>query len=128
MTNDELGHLLNANEHYVSQVLLRRFTVSGHLQSYQIKDDKWRRKSPRNVFSAFGYNQLLVDGKVDNTLEAAFSKVETPLPKVFNALEEAVNQPSAELPSAIYENLCWYSSLSAPLSRLPSADRSHIER
>jgi hypothetical protein len=99
---------LNENEHYVSQVLLRLFAVSGKLQSYQIKDDKWRRKSPRSVFSAFGYNQLLVDGKVDNTLEAAFSKVETPLPKVFKALEEAANHASTELPSAIYENLCWY--------------------
>jgi hypothetical protein len=99
---------MNANEHYVSQVLLRRFTVRGQLQSYKIQENKWRRKSPRRVFSEFGYNQLLVDGKVDNTLESAFSKVETHLPRTIKALEDAANHPSTELPPAIYENLCWY--------------------
>jgi hypothetical protein len=58
--------------------------------SYQVQTDKWKRVSPKNVFSDFGYNQLLVYGLVDNTLEQAFSKVETPLPKTFEALEEAL--------------------------------------
>jgi len=99
---------MNANEHYVSQVLLRRFTVDGHLQSYQVKADKWRRKSPRKVFSEFGYNQLLIDGQVDDSLEQAFSKVETPFPITLKALETAAGKPSTELPENIYENLCWY--------------------
>lgn len=99
---------MNANEHYVSQVLLRRFTVAGHLQRYRVQTDKWKRVSPKKVFSDFGYNQLLVYGQVDNTLEQAFSKVETPLPKTFDALEEAANKTSTELPLAVFENLCWY--------------------
>jgi hypothetical protein len=77
---------MNANEHYVSQVLLRRFTVAGHLQCYRVQTDKWKRVSPKNVFSDFGYNQLLVYGQVDNTLEQAFSKVETALAPDFSQL------------------------------------------
>jgi hypothetical protein len=99
---------MNANEHYVSQVLLGRFTVAGHLQRYRVQTDEWKRVSPKKVFSEFGYNQLLIYGQVDNTLEQAFSKVETPLPKTFEALEGAANKPSTELPLPIYENLCWY--------------------
>lgn len=99
---------MNANEHYVSQVLLRRFTTSGRLQSYRVRNGTWKRESPKNVFSDFGYNQLLVCSQVDNTLEQAFSKVETPLPKTFEALEEAANKSSTELPSPIFENMCWY--------------------
>jgi hypothetical protein len=102
------SHVMNANEHYISQVLLRRFTVAGRLQCYRVQTDKWKRESPQNVFSEFGYNQLLVDGQVDNTLEQAFSKVETHLPKTLEALEVAANKPSTELSSGIYENLCWY--------------------
>lgn len=99
---------MNANEHYVSQVLLRRFTTLGHLQSYRVRNGTWKRESPKNVFSDFGYNQLLVCGQVDNTLEQAFSKVETPLPKTFEALEEAANRDSTKLPPPIFENMCWY--------------------
>ena len=99
---------MNANEHYVSQVLLRRFTVSGHLQCFKIQESKWRRKSPKKVFSEFGYNQLLVDGKVDDTLEKAFCKVETNLPQTLKALDNAAIHSSTELPPAVYENLCWY--------------------
>ncbi|HEX3890765.1 MAG TPA: DUF4238 domain-containing protein [Verrucomicrobiae bacterium] len=99
---------MNANEHYVSQVLLRRFTIAGHLQSYSLKEDKWRRLSPKKVFSELGYNQLLIDGQVDNTLEQAFSKVETHLPKTLEALEKAADNASTELPAEIFENLCWY--------------------
>jgi len=76
---------MNANEHYISQVLLRRFTTSGHLQRYSVKENIWKRVSPKKVFSDYGYNQLVVDGQVDHTLEQAFSKVETPLPKTFEA-------------------------------------------
>jgi hypothetical protein len=78
------------------------------LQHYQVQAEKWKPQSPRNVFSELGYNQLLVGGNIDNTLEKAFSQVETPLPKTFGALEKAANKPSTELPPTIYENLCWY--------------------
>src|SRR4051812_34587337 len=101
-------HSQTENQHFVSQVLLRRFTVSGLLQRYDLQTNKWRPKSPKRVFSEFGYNQLLVSGQLDNTLEDAFSKVETPLPKTFAALEEASNSSETELLPAIYDNMCWY--------------------
>ena len=62
----------------------------------------------KKVFSNVGYNQLLVDGQVDNTLEAAFSKVETPLPRTFAALEAAATNQATTLSPTIYEQLCWY--------------------
>jgi len=96
------------NQHFVSQVLLRRFTISGRLQSYKVQANKWKPQSPKNEFSMFGYNQLLVSGVADNTLEDAFSKVESPLPKTLKALEGAATVPSTELPATIYENMCWY--------------------
>jgi hypothetical protein len=101
---------MNNNEHFVSQVLLRRFTVSGRLQCYNVQTEIWRPEPTKKVFSEFGYNQLLVAGQSepDNTLEDAFQKVETPLPKTFQALEEAVNKPLTTLPPEIYENMCWY--------------------
>lgn len=99
---------MNANEHYVSQVLLRRFTTNGHLQRYTVKEDTWKRVSPKKIFSNDGYNQLLVEGCVDDTLEQAFSRVETPLPKTFEALEKAATIASTELPLEVFENLCWY--------------------
>ncbi len=99
---------MNANEHYVSQVLLRKFTTDGHLQRYRVKENKWKRVSPKKVFSEHGYNQLLINGQVDHTLEQAFSKVETPLPKTFAALEQAANSTSTELSPEVFENLCWY--------------------
>jgi hypothetical protein len=100
--------MMNANEHYVSQVLLRRFTREGHLHCYNVQKNTWARLSPKKVFSEYGYNQLLIDGQVDHTLEQAFQKVETPLPKTFEALELAAKQPSTELSVAVFENLCWY--------------------
>jgi hypothetical protein len=99
---------LDENQHFVSQVLLRRFMISGRLQSYNVQTEKWKSASPKRVFSESGYNQLLVYGQVDNTLEDAFSKVETSLPKTFMALEQAANKPSTELRQRIYENICWY--------------------
>jgi hypothetical protein len=99
---------LNQKQHFVSQVLLRRFTISGHLQCYDVESDTWKSKGTRNVFSARGWNQLLVAGHSDNTLEAQFSLVESRLPKTLEALEGAVTKSSTTLPSAIYQNMCQY--------------------
>ena len=99
---------MNQNQHFVSKVLLKRFTVSGRLQCYNVQTDKWKPEPPKNVFSEFGYNQLVVSDQIDNTLEAAFSKVERPLPKTLKALDEAANKPLSALSPAAYENMCWY--------------------
>jgi len=53
---------------------------------------------------------LLVPGGVDNTLETAFSKVESGLRKTLIALENAAKQPKVILPQPVYENMCWYCS------------------
>jgi hypothetical protein len=99
----------NENQHSISQVLLERFKIPGSpLQCYQIRTGEWIPKSKERACAWPGYNQLLVSGQVDNTLEEAFSKVESGLRKTFKALEEAATKPSTELPTAIYENMCWY--------------------
>jgi hypothetical protein len=99
-----------SNEHFVSQVLLRRHTVSGLLQCYNVQADKWRPEPPEKVFSEFGYNQLLVAGQVDDTLDKAFWTVENDVGQLntFKVLEEAANKSACELPPKVYENMCWY--------------------
>jgi hypothetical protein len=100
---------LDENQHYISQVLLERFKIQrSPLQCYQVQTGEWIPKSKEKACAWPGYNQLLVSGVVDNTLEEAFSKVESRLRKTFKALEDAARKPSTQLPAAIYENMCWY--------------------
>lgn len=102
-------NVANENQHWISQHLLKRFKAKGApLQSYQIETGEWVPKNLKRICAAPGYNQLLVSGEPDNTLEAAFSKIESGLPKTLMALEAAVKRPMTELPQAIYENMCWY--------------------
>ena len=100
---------LDENQHSISQVLLERFKISGSpLQCYQVQTGEWIPRSKEKACAWPGYNQLLVSGQADNTLEEAFSKVESGLPRTFRALEEAARKPSTQLSPAIYENMCWY--------------------
>jgi hypothetical protein len=99
---------LNSNQHYVSQVLLRRFAVKRQLQLYDIANDSWEPKSTKDVFSSPGYNQLLVDGLLDDNLEQGFQKVESQLRDTLKALKEAWKAKSTKLPAKVFENLCWY--------------------
>jgi hypothetical protein len=112
----------NENQHWISQVLLERFKIPGTpFQCYQIQTGEWIPKSIERACAWPGYNQLLVSGQVDNTLEEAFSKVESGLRDTFKALEEAARKPSTELPSVIYTNMCWYCAflkLIAPFQKL----------
>lgn len=97
------------NQHYVSKVLLKRFKTKGSaLQCYQVQTGDWIERSVDAACSASGYNQILVADGVNNAIEDAFSKVESILPKTFEALEVAVDKPSTELPKKIYENMCLY--------------------
>jgi hypothetical protein len=99
----------NERQHYVSRVLLERFRIrNSPLECYQVQTRKWKQRSVEKVCSARGYNQLLVSGDVNNAIEDSFSKVESILPKTFEALECAANRSSTELPKATYENLCLY--------------------
>ena len=99
----------NQNDHYVSQVLLRRLKILGNpLHCYQVQTGKWEERNERNVCSAAGYNQLLVSGQFYDALDASFKAVEDNLPKTFEKLEKAANKPLTELPPEIYENMCKY--------------------
>jgi hypothetical protein len=99
----------NENQHSISQVLLERFKIPGRpLQCYQVQTGEWIPKSKEKACAWPGYNQLLVSGQTDNTLEEAFSKVESGLRKTFKTLEEAASEPSTQLAPAIYENMCLY--------------------
>jgi len=101
---------ISQNQHFVSQVLLRRFAGNGGLQVFDIKTAKWRRRpqSPKRVFCHKGYTQLLVNGQVDNTLEDEFGKVETQLPVTLAALDKAAQKPTTVLPLEVYSNFFWY--------------------
>jgi len=111
----------NENQHWISQVLLRRFKIPGTpLQCYQVETGKWIPKSIENACASPGYNQLLVSGHADNTVEEAFSKVESHLRDTFHALEEAVDRPLTELSPATHANMCWYCTflkLCSPISK-----------
>jgi hypothetical protein len=97
------------NQHFVSQVLLRRFANRGHLQVFNVETGKWRQNvSPKRIFAHGGYTQLLANGQIDNSLETEFGKVETKLPTTLTALDAAAQKSKTELPLDIYESFCWY--------------------
>jgi hypothetical protein len=96
------------NQHYVSQVLLRRFTNGGFLQRYHIQSNTWKRVSPKRVFSGLGYTQLLAYGEKDDSLEQSFKTIEDTFPVTLNALENAANTSSSVLTPNVYDNLSWY--------------------
>ena len=99
------------NQHWISQHLLKRFKVEGTpFQCYQVETGEWVPKSLDRTCAAPGYNQLLVSGETDNSLERAFSKIESGLRNTLKALEDAAKRPLTELPKALYENMCWYCS------------------
>lgn len=99
----------NENQHYVSRVLLKRFKTPGtSLQCYQVETGEWKPRSIDKICAARGYHQLLLSGNADNTLEDAFSRVESCLPGTLNALTEAATRTSTELSTAVCENLCRY--------------------
>jgi hypothetical protein len=100
----------NQKEHYISQVLLRRFMSNKKLQKFDIKFGKWKRKgtSPKHIFSSLGYNQLIRFGECDNSLDTELGKLETKLPATIKALDDAANRDSTRLDAPVYENLCWY--------------------
>jgi hypothetical protein len=111
----------NERQHTISQVLLERFRVPGKpLQCYQVETGKWVPRSLERACAWPGYNQLLVAGQVDNTLEDSFSKIESDVRKTFKCLEEAAEKPSTQLEAAVYANMCWYCTflkLIAPVSK-----------
>ena len=99
----------SANQHYVSQVLLRRFKKPGSpLQRYSVQSGDWKPRNPENVFSAPGWNQLRLYGQTDDSLEVEFSKIESLLPDTFKVLEKAAVATLTEPPQRIYRNLCQY--------------------
>src|ERR1043166_2949251 len=111
----------NEDEHNASQVLLKRFKLPAKpLQCYQANSGAWKERSLHRAFAARAWNQLLVSGQVDNSLEAAFSKVESLLPQTFKALEEAANKNLTVLSREIYDNMCQYCtflSLTSPFAK-----------
>jgi len=108
------------NQHYVSRVLLERWKTPGvPLQCFDVESRTWIARSIDNACAAGGYNQLLAFDGLDNTLEQAFSKIETRLPKTFRALEKAATRGPTELPESVYDNICWY-CVFLKLSSLPA--------
>jgi hypothetical protein len=96
------------NQHYISQVLQRRFCIDGMLQRYSVQYDSWRETAPTKTFSYKGYTQLLTGGTIDHTLEVQFSQIENEMPGVFAALDDAATRSITELPVNLFEVLCWY--------------------
>ena len=96
------------NDHYVSQVLLRRFTDNGRLQKYTLKLGKWSPSAPKSVFSEIGYNQLLAFGKFNADLDDRLKELEDTLPITLAALDNAANAKETPLDSTVYDRMCSY--------------------
>ena len=97
------------NQHYISRVLLKRFRQAGKpLQCYQVRTGEWQEKSVERACAESGYNQLLTSAGIDDTAEEQFSKVESHVPKLFRALEEAPDRSAIQLSSALFADLCRY--------------------
>lgn len=104
-------NVINENQHWVSQHLLKRFKIQGApFQCYQVETGEWVAKGLERTCAAPGYNQLLISGEPDNSLEAAFSTIESGLQDTFRALEQVAKRPMTELPELVYSNMCWYCS------------------
>lgn len=109
-------------QHYVSQVLLRRFKIPERpLQRYRVQTQDWTPRSSERVFSARAWNQLRCYGQLDDSLEKEFSKVETVLPETFRFFEEAATLTTlSDLPPAILRNISQYCSflwLTSPFAK-----------
>src|SRR5450756_189324 len=100
--------LKNRNDHYVSQVLLRRFTDKKRLQKYTLKYGKWSPSAPKSIFSELGYNQLLAFDKFNNDLDARLKALEDTLPLTLDALDNAAKVKESKLYPEIYERMCSY--------------------
>src|SRR5262249_55421635 len=103
-----MNKVINDNQHYVSQVLQRRFAVGGFLERFDLEWNKWKRVSTARIFSRLGYSQLLAYGLQDNTLDESFQKYENALNDTLAALDDAVNKETTELSDEVCTNLFWY--------------------
>ena len=99
---------LNTNQHFISQVLLRRFSTDGRIQKYTLKYGKWSGSAPRSVFSDYGYNQLLAFGESNNELEERLKPLEDTLPETLAALDDAAKAKEITLDPDIYKRMCSY--------------------
>lgn len=112
--------MINQNQHYVSRVLLQRFKHSGApLQCFELETGEWKPRSVEKACAASGYNQFIGFGQIDNTLEQAFSKIESRLPQTLKALEKIADGGPNELATPSYDNMCWYCAF-LKLSSLPA--------
>lgn len=96
------------NDHYVSQVLLRRFTDKGRLQKYTLKYGKWSPSAPKSIFSEIGYNQLLAFGKFNAELDDSLKELEDTLPITLAVLDDAAKAKETTLDPTIYHRMCLY--------------------
>lgn len=103
-----VSHSLNTNQHYISQVLLRRFATDEKIQRYSLKYGKWKQSAPRSVFSNDGYNQLLAFGEFNNEVEERLKPLEDTLPETLAALDNAAGAKETALDPKIYERMCSY--------------------
>ena len=111
----------NSNQHYVSQVLLKRFRRgSERLHCFQVKTAQWRSRSTGDTCSAKGYNQILVGSQADHTIENELSKIETKLPHTFTFFELVAGTQSTTMPASIRETLhdyCAFLLLISPVAK-----------
>jgi hypothetical protein len=109
------------NQHWISRVMLERFKIPGQsLQCYQVQTGQWEAKGISRTCASPGYNQLIVAGEIDNSLEVAFSKIESGIRKTLKTVDRTAAAGTKELPQGALENLCWYCAflkLVSPISK-----------
>jgi len=116
-----MNRVINDNQHYVSQVLQRRFAVGGFLERFDLKWNNWKRVSTAQIFARLGYSQLLAYGLHDNTLDESFQKYESALNNTLTVLDNAANEKTTELPDRVCTNLFWYCAYISRMSPFAKA-------
>lgn len=95
------------NQHYISRLILRRFINKGTLKRYWVHHGTWGNVG-LDAFSNHGYTQLILDGKIDNTLETEFNKVEVIMNNALREIDTAINGAKIDLSVKHYRGMCLY--------------------
>lgn len=97
------------NQHYISQVLLRRFS---HVKQngnwvfrYDLIDKQWNELHTSKTFSWRGYTDIQ---QGENTIESSFHKLENSLPKTLEEIERATKSTQSLLSKKAHKTIAQY--------------------
>jgi hypothetical protein len=99
------------NQHYVSQVLQRRFANGKFIERFDLRWNKWKKVSTKRIFASVAYSELFAYGTYDNTLDKTFKTYEDALPDTLRALDETAMRTNTALPGDMSNKLFGYCAI-----------------